>query len=179
MERTKKIEIKKKADPGNRSKYKPEFARMGYEIALLCGASDRDLARVFDVSSGTIVKWRRDHPEFGDQVLRGKDEADAKVAVKLIERCLGYEHVETDIKMYRGTIIKTDMIKHYPPDVNAIKFWLTNRQKENWTETRQVEKNTNIHIHKDTKLDDIATEELDMAERLGMKKLLKDIQKKN
>ena len=177
MERTRKVEIKKKT--GGISKYKPEYAGMGYEIALLCGGSDRDLARIFDVSPGTIVRWRRDHPEFGEEVMRGKDEADSKVAAKLIERCLGYEHKETDIKMYKGSIIKTDVIKHYPPDVNAIKFWLTNRQKENWTETRQVEKNTNIHIHKDTKLDDIATEELDMAERLGMKKLLKDIQKKN
>jgi hypothetical protein len=38
---------------GRPSSYRPEFARMAKEIARL-GATDADLARIFDVSDATI-----------------------------------------------------------------------------------------------------------------------------
>ena len=174
MERTKGVEVKKQV---GKSKYLRQYSKMVYEIALLCKASDRDLARIFDVAPVTIQNWKRDHPDFVHELERGKDLADSKVAVALIERCLGYEHEETDIKQYKGVVIKTQVIKHYPPDTAAIKFWLTNRQKEHWQETSRVDNSTNLHVTREINLKDIPTEELELAKKLGMRKLINEIKK--
>ena len=152
------------------SKYLDQYAKMAYEIALLCKASDRDLARIFDVSPGTIQNWKASHPEFVHELERGKDLA-------LIQRCLGYEHKDVDIKQYKGEVIKTEVIKHYPPDTAAIKFWMTNRQKEHWQETSRVENSTNVHITREINLKDIPTDELELAKKLGMRKLVSEIKK--
>jgi len=177
MKRTRSVTGK--AAPASASKYRPEYARMGYEIALLCRASEQDLARIFDVSRGTIQNWKRDFPEFAKEVERGKDLTDAKVTASLVERCLGYSHKDVHITSYKGEVTTTDIIKHYPPETTAIKFWLTNRQKEHWTETTRVENQTNVHLHKDVNLKDVSTEELMLMKKLSIRKQLLDQAKKN
>ena len=43
-----------------------------------------------------------------------------------------------DIKVVDGIIVKTKLIKHYPPDSTAMIFWLKNRQKEKWRDKHDV-----------------------------------------
>ena len=176
MKRTKNITSRKRSPV---SKYKDEYAKMGYEIALLCKASDRDLARIFDVTPGTIQIWKRDHPEFAREVERGKDITDAKVTASLVQRCLGFSHPDVHITSYKGEVTATDIIKHYPPDTAAIKFWLTNRQKLHWSETSRVENNTNVHLHKEINLKDIPTEELELMKKIGLRRKLNSQSQKN
>lgn len=173
MERT-----AKKHSPGD-SKYRTEYARMAYEIALMCKASDKDLARIFDVSPGTIQNWKKGYPDFVYELERGKDAADSKVAVALIQRCLGYSHPDTHISNYKGVITKTELVKHYPPDTAAIKFWLTNRQKEHWSDTSRVENQTNVHVTREVNLKDIPTDQLKLMKEIGMRELLRKQASKN
>jgi len=123
---------------GAPSKYKPEFAKQAFRLCLM-GAIDTDLADFFEVTEPTINTWKKDHVEFSLALKKGKQVADGKVAHKLYQRATGYSHPDIDIKVIENKIVKTDLIKHYPPDTTAGIFWLKNRQKDKWRDKQTVE----------------------------------------
>lgn len=111
---------------GRPSKFRPEFVEQARNYCLL-GATDIDLAKFFAVSKATINVWKQDYPAFSAALL-SKDIADAKVAASLFDRANGYSHEDVDIRVVGGKIVKTKIIKHYPPDTAAAIFWMKNRQ---------------------------------------------------
>ena|ERR1051326_7832375 len=123
---------------GRPTKYQEAFNRQAYRLCLL-GAIDKDLAEFFDVDEATINRWKNDHPRFCVSIKKGKVHADAIVAEKLFKRATGYSHPDVDIKVLKGKIRKTTLIKHYPPDTIAAIFWLKNRDKENWREKQFID----------------------------------------
>ena len=40
--------------------------------------------------------------------------------------------------MWDGEILTEEVEKHYKPDVQAIKLWLTNRQRKNWSDRKET-----------------------------------------
>lgn len=116
---------------GRPSSYKDEFAEMAYEIALL-GATDHDLARIFGVSEQTINNWKIEHEEFSLSLKRGKEFADAKVALSLFQRATGYQCPDTHFSSYEGFVTATSYTKHFPPDPTSAIFWLKNRRPNQW-----------------------------------------------
>ena len=129
---------KEKAGRGRPTKYKPEFAKQAYKLCLL-GATDKRIADFFEVTESTLNLWKQEHPEFSESLKAGKEEADAIVAQSLFHRATGYSHPDLDIKMYKGKVIRTDLVKHYPPDSTAAIFWLKNRQPRMWRDKQEVE----------------------------------------
>lgn len=127
--------VKKKE--GRPSKYKPEYSAQAYKLCLL-GATDKDLAKFFEVEESTLNNWKKDHPEFLESIKEGKDQADAVVAQSLFHRATGYSHKDVDIRMYKGKIVTTPLTKHYPPDSTAAIFWLKNRQPEKWRDKQEI-----------------------------------------
>lgn len=126
-------------DKGGRpTKYKAEFAEQARKLCLL-GATDEELADFFEVCEATINNWKAEHIGFLESIKKGKRMADSEVASKLFHRATGYEHEDTDIKMFEGEIIKTKLVKHYPPDTAAAIFWLKNRQKDRWRDKQEIE----------------------------------------
>lgn len=121
---------------GRPSKYRPEYATQVRQLCML-GYTDAKLAMFFGVKEITINRWKKDHPEFGDQLRAGKEVPDMQVASALFHRAVGYSHPETDIKVIDGRIVMTDLVKHYPPDTAAIGMWLYNRQPELWKARRE------------------------------------------
>ncbi len=135
---TKRKAEQAKKPTGRKSKYQPEFDEQARKLCLL-GAIDKDLADFFGVNIDTIAEWKNKHPSFSESLKEGKDHADARVQQSLYHRAIGYEHPDVDIKMYKGSIIKTDIIKHYPPDTVAAIFWLKNRKKDEWRERQEID----------------------------------------
>ncbi len=129
------------ADVGRPTKFKPEYVEQTYKLCLL-GATDTELADFFNVEESTINNWKLANPEFLESIKRGKTLADANVAESLYKRANGYEHPEVDIKMYEGSIIKTDLIKHYPPDTAACFIWLKNRRSSEWRDKHEIDHTT-------------------------------------
>lgn len=121
---------------GRPTKYLPEYNTQVVKLCLL-GATDKDLASFFEVEESTINNWKLEHPEFLESLKEGKEKADATVADRLFKRATGYEHDDVDIKMFEGDIIKTDLIKHYPPDTAAAIFWLKNRRPDLWRDKQE------------------------------------------
>lgn len=126
------------AKVGRPSMYKPEYAELAFKFCLL-GADDARLGVMFDVSEQTINTWKQQYPEFLESLKNGKEAADAEIAHSLYHRAKGYSHPEVDIKMYEGQIIKTDLVKHYPPDTGAAMAWLKNRQPKQWRDKQEVD----------------------------------------
>lgn len=140
----KKTPIKKKAPLkkiGRTSPYKEEYNEQVYKLCLL-GATDAEIADFFCVTETTINNWKIVHPTFFESIKRGKVSADAKVAERLYQRALGYEHPEDKIFNDQGEPLIVPTIKHYPPDPVSAIFWLKNRQKEKWRDKQEFDHTT-------------------------------------
>lgn len=143
---------------GAPTKYKPSYNKLAFNYCLL-GAKDADLARFFNVAESTINKWKLEFPKFSESIRKAKDQADAMVANSLYKRATGYSHPDVDIKAYQGDVIKTRITKHYPPDTQAIQYWLNNRQPDRWR-TKVTEESNATVTHRFEDMDD---DELDRA----------------
>lgn len=121
----------KKKKTGRPTKYKPEFENQALILAEK-GFTDVEIADVFGVKEQTITNWKKKYPQFFASLKKGKELADQKVVQSLYQRALGYSHPEVHITAFQGCVTKTNIIKHYAPDVTACIFWLKNRDKENW-----------------------------------------------
>lgn len=130
--------IIKKTSRGRPSKYDPKYCEQARKLCLL-GATDKELSDFFEINEDTLNEWKKVYPEFSESLKQGKVVADANVSNSLYHRAIGYDHSDVDIKIYKGSIIKTELVKHYPPDTIAAIFWLKNRGKNKWTEKQIVD----------------------------------------
>lgn len=128
---------------GRPSSYKPEFVDQALKLSLL-GARDQDLADFFEVNVDSIYEWKKKHPEFSEALKNGKAKADAEIAKSLYQRALGYEVEEKEDIMYKGAKHTLTKIKHIPPDVTSMIFWLKNRRPADWRDKQEIELKTNV-----------------------------------
>jgi hypothetical protein len=124
------------------SAYKPEYAEQAAKLCAL-GATDQTLAEFFNVTFRTIQNWKIDHEEFFHSLKVGKEIPDENVERSLYQRAIGYSHPDTDIKIIDGKVVKTETVKHYPPDTTAAIFWLKNRKPKDWRDKQEVELQVN------------------------------------
>src|SRR5579872_6204170 len=122
-----------KGSPGRPSAYRPEYAAQAYNLCLL-GATDKEMAVFFGVEEKTINNWKTAHPDFLQSIARGKLIADARVAERLFQRAMGYQHQAVKIFMPAGADqpVYAPYTEHYPPDTQAASLWLRNRQPGKW-----------------------------------------------
>jgi hypothetical protein len=133
--------VKKKAPAknmgGRPTKYDQKYCNMCYQLSLL-GLTELQMAVSLGVSEKTFNNWKNNHPGLLQAIKAGKEIADGQVAASLYQRALGYSHKDVDIKVIDGRIVKTELIKHYPPDATSAIFWLKNRQKEQWRDKQEI-----------------------------------------
>ena len=143
---------------GRPTKYKDEYADQAFKFCLL-GATNDQLAQMFDVGITTIERWIDAHEEFRGAIRKGKHVADAEIASSLYHRAKGYEHDDLHISNYQGDITKTEIVKRYPPDTAAAFIWLKNRA--GWTDKHQVESNVTVSADHmtDAELEEIANKD--------------------
>src|ERR1700704_3617808 len=118
---------------GRPTAYRPEFAAQAEKFCRL-GATDRELADLFDVAESTVNLWKLEHAEFSESLKRGKGEADANVADRLYMRATGYSHDAVKIFMPAGhnEPVYASYTERYAPDTTACIFWLKNRRPDLW-----------------------------------------------
>jgi hypothetical protein len=116
---------------GRPSKYKPEYAAVARALCKR-GATDFELAMEFDVDVTTIWRWKTTIDDFCEALKVHKDYYDDQAERALAMRAVGYtQHVEK-VFCAQGRITRAKVIEHIPPDVGAIKLWLTNRRPDKW-----------------------------------------------
>lgn len=131
----KKLDKKKK--PGRPTKYKVEFENQALVLAEK-GFTDKEIAEVFSATEQTINNWKKQFPQFFESLKKGKKIADKKVVQSLYQRALGYSHPEIHLSNHLGIVTKTNVIKHYAPEVTACIFWLKNRDPDHWKDRKDV-----------------------------------------
>lgn len=119
--------------------YTPDKDELARKFCLL-GATDKDLATLFDVSVRTINQWKKEHPSFKDAMNRGKIVADANVADSLYNRAVGVSvKLQKAFVDKNGVEHKITVKEEIPGDVNAQRFWLNNRRPKEWREKHSVD----------------------------------------
>lgn len=128
------------------TKYKPEYAEQARKLCDVMAATDAELAGYFGVALSTLHLWKLNYPEFAQALAAGKGPANDRVAKSLYDRAMGYSVTETDIRVVQGKIVKTDVVKHYPPDVVAMIFWLKNRDSGKWSDKSEMDLNVKDNL---------------------------------
>ena len=103
------------------------------------GGIDIEVAEALGVVESTITLWKLKHKPFSVALRLGKKPLDDRIKEKLAHRALGYSHPDTHISTFYGKVIKTPIIKHYPPSVDAAKLWLYARCPDEFKPGPEVE----------------------------------------
>lgn len=102
------------------------------------GWTDTKILNFLGVSELTWHKWKKDHPELS-KLNDWKREFTGKIERSLAAVAVGYEHPEEKIFLGPGgKIVTHETTKHYPPSVDAIKYWLNNQKKGEWSNAQEV-----------------------------------------
>jgi len=161
--------------------YKPTHDRQAYFLALL-GLNEVQMSQIMNISTKTITLWKTKHPTFKEAMLKGKVEADSKVAHSVYLAALGFEHPDeviltNRVKQYdrRGRVVKewteplrVPTVKKYPPNVTAALKWLQVRQPEIWSDKIKIEGKLSINHTLD--LSEFSIEELELLSKLSEKR---------
>jgi hypothetical protein len=109
-------------------------------ILAVAGKTDKEMAEILGVSEDSLNRWKRKYPEFMRMIVEGKELADANIEASLYRRAKGYSHpavkIFADPKTGATKVVR--YTEHYPPDTQAAKFWLTNRQRDKWKDRVDV-----------------------------------------
>lgn len=122
---------------GRPTKFEPEMLPLVQEAAE-AGLTDFEIRQVLEISERTWYRWMATNPEFRRVVLMGRV-FDQRVERALGSRAVGYSYEAIKIFQNNGEPVIVPYTEHVPPDVAAGKFWLTNRDKKNWSDTQRSE----------------------------------------
>lgn len=139
-------------EDGNYKLKEPMIKQIGAMLSL--GMAFYQVSDVIGVTAGTFQAWRykgRIDVEDGNETTlfaklwlvcqSAKSKGIANVLQGLIKLVAGYEHTETRIKLDgNGKLVSRDEIKkEHAPHLGAIRFFLMNRDPENWAHDRHTE----------------------------------------
>ncbi|HIT02508.1 MAG TPA: helix-turn-helix domain-containing protein [Candidatus Enterenecus merdae] len=97
------------------------------------GLTEEQIAHNMGVNVKTLWQWKKTYDPIGSAIKKGKAPVDIEVENALLKRALGYEYTEERIEISAKDgqkVVQT--VKHVPPDVGAIVYWLKNRKREYW-----------------------------------------------
>lgn len=122
--------------PESKSKYKLEYDKQS-EVACRLGATDKELAEMFQVDVRTIQNWKNEHEAFFHSIKKGKDFFDTEIVENaLLKRARGFEYKEVKTVLdTNGKAIpdQTQITQRQAlPDTGACAFWLKNRNPARW-----------------------------------------------
>lgn len=100
------------------------------------GLTIEQIAEVLNINADSLYTYQKD-PIFSEAIKKGKEISDNRVKRSLFERATGYSHPDVDIRVCDHEIVKTPIIKHYPPDTAAAIFWLKNRLPDEWKDKHE------------------------------------------
>jgi len=116
------------------------------------GYTEEDIAKELGISYSGFRNYKKQHMELVGVLTENKKIADNAVRAALFRRATGYTY--TKERKERGEDGKLMVVEkatvEVAADVSAAKFWLTNRDPENWKDRQSKD----IHAHVDANIED-------------------------
>ena len=91
------------------------------------GLTHEQIAHNMGIKRQTLYDWCNRHETIAEALKRGKAVVDYEVENALLKRALGYD------------VIEGDRVRHIPPDVGALCFWLKNRKPDVWSDRKNID----------------------------------------
>lgn len=129
---------------GRPSLYDPvEHPRLAHRV-MREGKTLGELAEILEINRSTMDDWRERHPEFSGMIKLGQEDALDNIEASMHQRAIGYKvpivkPMSVAIGDGCSTIRMVDVVEHFPPDVAAAKFVLTNRRRHLWSDKQKLE----------------------------------------
>jgi hypothetical protein len=136
-----KKKLKRPGSIGNKRSQKiGETEKLRIVELIKHGLTESQICEAFGFTARALQYVKAKDETFFHAIRESRKVSDSKVEKALYERALGYSHNEEKIFCTkRGKIVRAKTIKHYPPDVEACQFWLTNRKSENWKNKHDID----------------------------------------
>ena len=116
------------------------------------GLTDEQIARNLGVSKHTLIKWKKNIPDFLDAIKKGKEVSDYELENALHKRAVGYYYEEETVTN-KGEVVKIKKYEHANP--TSLIFALKNRLPHKYRHKVEQEiTNRNIEINIGDYVDD-------------------------
>ncbi|WP_435982024.1 helix-turn-helix domain-containing protein [Staphylococcus aureus] len=116
------------------------------------GLTDEQIARNLGVSKHTLIKWKKNIPDFLDAIKKGKEVSDYELENALHKRAVGY-YCEEETVTNKGEVVKIKKYEHANP--TSLIFALKNRLPHKYRDKVEQEiTNRNIEINIGDYVDD-------------------------
>ncbi|HCT8951500.1 TPA: helix-turn-helix domain-containing protein [Staphylococcus aureus] len=116
------------------------------------GLTDEQIARNLGVSKHTLIKWKKNIPDFLDAIKKGKEVSDYELEDALHKRAVGYYYEEETVTN-KGEVVKIKKYEHANP--TSLIFALKNRLPHKYRDKVEQEiTNRNIEINIGDYVDD-------------------------
>ncbi|HCZ8800490.1 TPA: helix-turn-helix domain-containing protein [Staphylococcus aureus] len=116
------------------------------------GLTDEQIARNLGVSKHTLIKWKKNIPDFLDAIKKGKEVSDYELENALHKRAVGYYYEEETVTNI-GEVVKIKKYEHANP--TSLIFALKNRLPHKYRDKVEQEiTNRNIEINIGDYVDD-------------------------
>jgi hypothetical protein len=140
-------------NPGGRPlSYNEKFhCKLGHALAAR-GLNDLEISKELEIADRTFYRWIKDKPKFCQAIWSARNDPVSVVKNALFERAKGFEYTaQKPMIVAQGNgmgsnVELVDYTERVLPDVSAIKFYLTNRDPENWKERQDVNHSGEINI---------------------------------
>lgn len=115
-----------------------EWAKKGY--------TEEDISKELGISYSGFRNYKKQHLELEGVLTENKKIADNAVRAALFKKATGYSYIrEKKARNGEGKLVVMEKeTVEVVPDTQAAKFWLTNRDPDNWKD-RQT-KDVNAHV---------------------------------
>ncbi|WP_410539087.1 helix-turn-helix domain-containing protein [Staphylococcus aureus] len=116
------------------------------------GLTDEQIARNLGVSKHTLIKWKKNIPDFLDAIKKGKEVSGYELENALHKRAVGYYYEEETVTN-KGEVVKIKKYEHANP--TSLIFALKNRLPHKYRDKVEQEiTNRNIEINIGDYVDD-------------------------
>lgn len=116
------------------------------------GLTDEQIARNLGVSKHTLIKWKKNIPDFLDAIKKGKEVSDYELENALHKRAVGYYYEEETVTN-KDEVVKIKKYEHANP--TSLIFALKNRLPHKYRDKVEQEiTNRNIEINIGDYVDD-------------------------